>query len=124
MSKKVLVVDDNATIRTLSRKVLEGIGFEVEEAVDGQAGLEAAQAGSFQLILADVNMPRMDGITMIGHIRKLEGYQRVPVLVISTENSAEIMKRGKAAGANGWLVKPFQREKLLGVLEKLVKPRA
>lgn len=123
MSKKVLVVDDNATIRTLSRKVLEGIGFHVEEAVDGQAGLEAAQAGSFQLILADVNMPRMDGIEMIRQVRTLPGYQRVPVLVISTENSADIMKRGKEAGANGWLVKPFQREKLLGVLEKLVRPK-
>lgn len=121
MAKKVLVVDDNATIRSLSRKVLEGIGFEVSEAEDGQAGLEAAQADGFQLVLADINMPRMNGIEMITEIRKLDAYKRVPVLIISTENNAQIMQKGKAAGANGWLVKPFQREKLLGILQKLVK---
>jgi two-component system chemotaxis response regulator CheY len=121
MARKVLIVDDNATIRSLSRKVLEGIGFEVKEAEDGQAGVEAAQADAFQLVLADINMPRMNGIDMIAEIRKLDGYARVPILIISTENNAEIMKRGKAVGANGWLVKPFQREKLLGILQKLVK---
>lgn len=123
MSKKVLVVDDNATIRSLSRKVLEGIGFAVDEAGDGQEGLEAAGKTDYDLVLADINMPRMNGIEMIRGIRKLPCYARVPVLVISTENNATIMKEGKEAGANGWLVKPFQREKLLGVLQKLVKTK-
>ncbi|MEL6188739.1 MAG: response regulator, partial [Myxococcota bacterium] len=84
MAKEVLVVDDNATIRSLSRKVLEGLNFNVTEAVDGQAGLERAQEASFHLILADINMPRMNGIDMIRHIRALPGYARVPVLIIST----------------------------------------
>lgn len=121
VARKVLIVDDNATIRTLSRKVLEEIGFEVSEARDGQAGLNAARAEAFQLVLADINMPVMDGIEMITEIRKLPAYERVPILIISTENNPRIMQQGKAAGANGWLVKPFQREKLLSLLERLVK---
>lgn len=120
MSRRVLVVDDNATIRMLSGKVLAGMGLTPVDACDGEAGLALAEKERFELVLADVNMPKMDGIEMIRRIRKIPGYQRTPILIISTENTPEIMQRGKEAGANGWLVKPFQRERLLALLEKLV----
>ena len=121
MGKRVLIVDDNATIRSLSRKVVEGIGFEAVEAEDGQEGLNIAQEQAFQLVLTDINMPRMSGIEMTAKLRKLDAYQRVPILIITTESGKDIMQKGKAAGANGWLVKPFQREKLLELLKQLVK---
>ena len=121
MAKRVLIVDDNATIRSLSRKVVEGIGFESVEATDGQEGYETAQAQTFQLILTDINMPRMSGIEMVSKIRQLDSYRRVPILFITTESDKSVMQKGKEAGGNGWLVKPFQREKLLELLKKLVK---
>ena len=121
MTQRVLIVDDNATIRSLSRKVVQDIGFEAVEATDGQEGLEVAQAQKFQLILTDINMPRMSGIEMVTKIRALDDYKRIPILFITTESGKKIMQQGKEAGANGWLVKPFQREKLLDLLKKLVK---
>ena len=121
MARRVLIVDDNATVRSLSRKVVEDLGFEASEAEDGQAGYELAEKEQFQLVLSDINMPRMNGIDMIAKLRKLAAYERVPMLIITTEAGKDFMQKGKAAGANGWLVKPFRREKLVDLLKKLVK---
>lgn len=117
--KRALVVDDNAMIRSLSRRTVEELGFSVSEAVDGEDALAQAKVGRFHLILCDINMPRMDGIQLVGELRKFPAYARVPILMITTENSAETIQRGRAAGANGWLVKPFEREKLVALLKKL-----
>lgn len=119
MSKKALVVDDNATIRSLSRRTLEDLSFVVTEAEDGRDGLEKAQVDRFHLVLCDINMPRMNGIELVNELRKLPGYARIPILMITTEKSAEVIAQGKSAGANGWLVKPFQREKLISLLKQL-----
>lgn len=119
MAQKVLVVDDNATIRSLSRKILEGMSFSVEEAVDGEEGLEYCKRHQFCLILSDINMPKMNGLDMIKSIRRLPNYARIPILIISTESNPNMMQQGKTVGANGWMVKPFKREKLIEVLKKL-----
>lgn len=119
MSKRALVIDDNAMIRSLARKVLESLSFEVTDAVDGQDGLEKAQAESFHIVLCDINMPRMNGIELVTELRKRPSYRRIPILMITTEKSKEMIERGKAAGANGWLVKPFDRTKLVSLLKQL-----
>lgn len=121
MTRRVLVVDDNATLRALSRRVLESLGFEVDEAVDGQDGLTKAEATSYALVLTDVRMARVDGLTMVERIRALDSYRKVPILVVTTDHRPQTMARGRAVGANAWLVKPFQREQLLEVLKTLTR---
>lgn len=120
MSKKILVVDDSASMRSMVAFTLKGAGFEVEEAVDGVGGLEAAKADRFDLVLADVNMPRMDGIAMVRQMRGVAGYTGVPILVLTTESDPEKKQEGRAAGATGWLVKPFDPEQLLATVRRVV----
>ncbi|MEL7371978.1 MAG: response regulator [Myxococcota bacterium] len=119
MSNRVLIVDDNATIRSLASKVVESLGLQPTVAKDGQQGYELAAEQSFQLILSDINMPKMDGIEMISKVRKLPSYARTPILIITTESSDDMIQKGKQAGANGWMTKPFQREKLVDMLKRL-----
>lgn len=121
MSKgMVLVVDDNNTIRAMARKTLEDAGFSVVEAQNGAIGVSQAKSNDqLKLILADINMPVMGGLDMIRNIRQLAPHARTPILILSTENTKEMMSQGKAAGANGWMVKPFSPEKLMSVVNKL-----
>ena len=120
MSKgSVLVVDDNATIRAMVRKTLEGAGFSVIEAPNGAVGLEQAQADEFMLVLADINMPVMGGLDMVRSIRGESRNLKTPILVLSTENTKDVMRQGRDAGADGWMVKPFMPERLLAVVGKL-----
>jgi len=120
VSKKILVVDDSASMRGMVSFTLKGAGFEVKEAEDGVAGADAAAAEPFDVVLADVNMPRMDGISMVREIRKLPGYSGVPILVLTTESHQEKKQEGKAAGATGWLVKPFDPEQLLATVRRVL----
>ena len=99
---------------------LRAAGYQVTEAVDGQDGLEQASAQVFDLVLTDQNMPRMDGLTLIRSLRALPTYQRVPILMLTTESSDEMKSRGKSAGANGWLVKPFDPQRLIDVVKKVI----
>lgn len=119
--KQILTVDDSASIRQMVNFTLTKAGYAVAEAVDGKDGLGKIAAGKFDLIITDLNMPNMDGIQMIAAVRKLPNYSFVPILMLSTESQAEKKDAGRKAGATGWIVKPFNAEQLVSVVQKLVK---
>jgi two-component system chemotaxis response regulator CheY len=120
MAKIILAVDDSASIRQMVAFTLKSAGYEVVEAVDGMDGVEKAKARSVNLILTDQNMPRMDGLTLIKNVRALSQYKTTPILMLTTESSDAMKAQGKAAGATGWLVKPFDPKKLLEVVKKVI----
>ena len=117
---KILAVDDSASMRGMVAFTLRGAGHEVTEAENGQLALDAARAGAFELVLADVNMPVMDGIAMVRQLRTLDAYKGVPILMLTTESHTERKMEGKAAGATGWLVKPFDPEQLLATVKRVL----
>ncbi len=120
MAKSILAVDDSASIRQMVGFTLKSSGYEVVEAVDGMDGLEKAKGKSFNLILTDQNMPRMDGLTLIKSLRALPQYKTVPILMLTTESSDAMKLQGRTAGATGWLVKPFDPQKLVEVVKKVI----
>lgn len=120
MAKTILAVDDSPSIRNMVSFTLKSAGYEVVEAVDGQDGLDKAKTKSINLILTDQNMPRMDGLTLVKSLRALPQYKSAPILMLTTESSDEMKAKGKAAGATGWLVKPFDPPKLLEVVKKVI----
>ncbi len=120
MAKTILTVDDSASIRQMVSFTLKSAGYDVVEAVDGEDGLEKAKGRSFDLIFTDQNMPRMDGLTLIKNLRNLAQYKTVPILMLTTESGDAMKTAGRAAGATGWLVKPFDPAKLLEVVKKVI----
>jgi two-component system chemotaxis response regulator CheY len=120
MVKRILAVDDSAAMRNMVCVTLEGAGYQVIVAVDGQDGLEKAQSGVADLVLTDQNMPRMDGLTLVKSLRALPAYARTPILILTTESSDEMKSKGRAAGATGWLVKPFDPSRLIEVVGKVI----
>jgi two-component system chemotaxis response regulator CheY len=116
----ILTVDDSASIRQAIKIALSGEGYGVTEAVNGAEGLDKAGAGRFDLIITDLNMPVMDGLTMIRELRKRPAQAGVPILFLTTESDAEIKQQAKAAGATGWLTKPFDPEQLLRIVKKVL----
>jgi two-component system chemotaxis response regulator CheY len=120
MGKVVLTVDDSASIRQMVAFTLKSAGYEVVEAVDGEDGLNKAKSKSANLVLTDQNMPKMDGLTLIKSLRGLPQYRSTPILMLTTESSDAMKAAGKAAGATGWLVKPFDPQKLLEVVKKVI----
>lgn len=120
MGKSILIVDDSASIRQMLAFTLRSAGYEVDEAVDGKDGLGKAQRKAYQLVFTDQNMPNMDGLTLIKSLRGLPNYRSTPVLMLTTESSDAMKQQGRAAGATGWLVKPFDPPKLLEVTKKVL----
>lgn len=120
MTKTVLVVDDSASIRRAVAFFLKSAGYEVLIAVDGEEALAQAQSHSIQLVLTDQNMPRMDGLTLIHRLRELPAYQTVPILMLTTESSDAMKAEARALGATGWLVKPFDPQKFIDVINKVI----
>ena len=120
MGKRILTVDDSATVRKMVSYTLRGAGYDVVEAEDGVDGLEKASAQQVDLVLTDQNMPRMDGLTLIKSLREMPTYRRSPILVLTTESGDDMKQRGRAAGATGWMVKPFDPERLLTVVRKVL----
>ena len=120
MAKSILAIDDSASIRQMVGFTLKSSGYEVVEAVDGMDGLDKAKARTFNLVLTDQNMPRMDGLTLIKSLRALPQYKTVPILMLTTESSDAMKAQGKAVGATGWLVKPFDPQKLVEVVKKVI----
>jgi two-component system chemotaxis response regulator CheY len=111
---KLLIVDDSTMLRDmLSYALNEGGYSDVTEATDGVDGLKKANETTYDLIITDVNMPNMDGITLVGELRKLPQYSKSPILVLTTERGDEMKSKGKASGATGWIVKPFVPDQLL-----------
>ena len=122
MAKTILAVDDSTSIRQMVAFTLKSAGYTVIEAADGQEGLEKAtlHANDITLILTDQNMPRMDGLTLTKALRSMSPFATTPILMLTTESSDEMKSQGKAAGATGWLVKPFDPHKLLEVVKKVI----
>ncbi|AFU97316.1 response regulator [Simiduia agarivorans] len=116
----VLVVDDSVSMRGMVAATLAADGHRVVEAEDGVEALARAQAAQFDAVITDVNMPRMDGITLVRELRKLTQFKYTPILVLTTESSVEKKQEGRAAGATGWLVKPFNPEKLLATVARVL----
>ena len=120
MGRLILTVDDSSTMRQMITFTLKGAGFDVLEAGDGVEALEVATGKKLDLIITDVNMPRMDGITLVQRLRALPQFKFTPILVLTTESDASMKQKGKEAGATGWIVKPFNPEKLLDVVNKVI----
>ena len=116
----ILAVDDSASMRQMVTFTLKGAGYEVVEAADGVQALNAAKTRRFNLVITDVNMPNMDGIALIKELRALPNYKFTPLLMLTTESSPEKKQLGKAAGATGWIVKPFNPEQLLSTVKKVL----
>ena len=119
--KKILTVDDSASMRAMVQFTLEGEGYQVTEAVDGEDGLEKAKTTNFDLIISDINMPIMDGIEFVRAMRTLAQYRFTPILMLTTESGVDRKQAGKAAGATGWIVKPFDPQKLIAVVKKVLR---
>ena len=122
MSKTILIVDDSASIRQVVSITLKDAGYEVIEAVDGKDGLTKLDGKKVHLIISDVNMPNMDGISMVIAIKKLSAYRFTPIIMLTTEGSSDKKKQGQAAGAKAWIVKPFKPEQMLQAVSMLVLP--
>jgi len=116
----ILGVDDSASMRQMVSFTLTEAGHEVVLASDGAEGLEAARSGCFELVITDINMPNMNGIELVQNLRQLPDYKFTPILVLTTESSADRKQEGKAAGATGWLVKPFDPDQLLATVGKVI----
>ena len=116
----ILAVDDSASMRQMVAFTLKGAGYNVIESVDGKDALEKAKSGGADVVLTDVNMPNMDGIELVRQLRQLPKYKFTPMLLLTTESGADKKAQGKAAGATGWLVKPFNPEQLLATIAKVL----
>ncbi|AHM60151.1 response receiver CheY associated with MCPs of class 34H [Flammeovirgaceae bacterium 311] len=121
MAKSILVVDDSETIREAVSFTLENAQYEVQKAVDGEDALQMLNTGQYQLIITDLHMPRLDGIGLIKAIRARAEHQFTPILFLTTESQTSRKDEARAAGATGWIVKPFVPEKLVAVVQKLIR---
>lgn len=119
MAKSILVVDDSASVRQVVGMALRGAGHEVVEAIDGQDALTKLDGRKFHLVVSDVNMPNMDGISFVKAMKQRADYRFTPVLMLTTESEESKKAEGKAAGAKAWLVKPFKPDVLLAAVTKL-----
>ena len=119
MSKTILTVDDSRTMRDMLKMALSEAGFNVLQAVDGVDGLEVLRASTPDVIVTDINMPKMDGFGLIEAVRKDNRYRKVPILVLTTESDAAKKMRAKEAGATGWIVKPFEPTKLIAAIRRV-----
>lgn len=120
MSKSILVVDDSASLRSSLEAALRNAGFEVTLAEDGVDAVRILDGRGFDLVITDVNMPQMDGITLIRRLRVDHRHKYTPVLMLTTSSEVETMKQGKEAGATGWMSKPYNPEILIAVARRLV----
>jgi len=122
MAKTIMIVDDSASIRQVVGLTLKGAGFDVIDAVDGVDAIKKLDGVKIHLLITDVNMPNMDGITLVQEAKKLPAYKFTPMMMLTTEASDEKKQAGRAAGAKAWLVKPFQPPMLLAAVSKLILP--
>ena len=117
----ILAVDDSASLRQMVVFTLKQAGHQVIEASNGQDALQKAKGSRIDLVLSDVNMPLMDGLTLVRELRKLPAMKFTPILMLTTESSAEKKQEGKAAGATGWIVKPFSPDQLLATVKRVLR---
>lgn len=117
----ILAVDDSASMRKMVSFTLTGAGFHVVEAVDGQDAFEKAQSHTIDLVLTDQNMPRLDGLGLTRKLRDHPKFKATPILILTTESSDQMKQAGRSAGATGWLVKPFDPNRLIEVIQKVIR---
>ncbi|MDZ5604345.1 response regulator [Pseudomonas sp. RP23018S] len=122
MAKTVLVVDDSSSVRQVVGIALKSAGYDVIEAGDGKDALNKLTGQKVHLIISDVNMPNMDGITFVKEVKKLASYKFTPIIMLTTESQASKKAEGQAAGAKAWVVKPFQPAQMLAAVSKLILP--
>ncbi|MBK8001703.1 MAG: response regulator [Verrucomicrobia bacterium] len=120
MSKTIMTADDSPSMRQMINFTLRNAGFEVVEAVDGQDALTKLTGAPVGMLITDLNMPNIDGIELIRQVRALPQYKYVPIIMLTTESQDEKKQAGKAAGASGWIVKPFRAEQLVAVAKKFL----
>ncbi len=121
MEKTILIVDDSESIREVLIFTLENAGYKVVAAVDGLDALHLLYGKKFDLILTDLHMPNMDGIALIKEVRKMDEYKYTPILYLTTESQQTIKNEARAAGATGWIIKPFMSDKLISAIAKIIK---
>jgi two-component system chemotaxis response regulator CheY len=122
MAKTIMIVDDSASLRQVVRIALAGAGYEVVEASDGADALNKLDGRKLHLIISDVNMPNLDGISFVREAKKKPDYRFTPIIMLTTEGQEEKKREGQAAGAKAWVVKPFQPPQMLAAVAKLVLP--
>ena len=122
MTKTIMIVDDSASLRQVVSIALKGAGYDVLEAEHGKDALGKLDGRKINLIVSDVNMPVMDGITLVQEVKKLPSYKFTPIIMLTTEGSDEKKQKGKLAGAKAWIVKPFQPEQMLKAVSTLIAP--
>ncbi|OGQ51853.1 MAG: two-component system response regulator [Deltaproteobacteria bacterium RIFCSPLOWO2_02_FULL_53_8] len=120
MAKIVMIVDDSASIRQVVNLTLRKVGYDVIEAVDGQDALKKLANVKVNLLICDVNMPNMDGISLVRSLKAMPDYKYVPVIMLTTESQEAKKQEGRAAGARAWVVKPFKPEQMLEAVSKLI----
>lgn len=116
----ILTVDDTASMRQMVSYTLSDAGYEVEQAADGQEALDFCNKQKFDLVIADINMPVMDGITLVKKLRGTKDYKFTPILMLTTESQEDKRQEGKTAGATGWIVKPFNPDQLVNVVKNVL----
>ena len=122
MAKTIMIVDDSASIRTVVGIALRGEGYTVIEAKDGQDAINKLTGQKVYLIISDVNMPIMDGITFVKHVKQMAAYKFTPIIMLTTESDESKKREGQAAGARAWVVKPFKPEQMLAAVQRLCLP--
>lgn len=122
MGKTILIVDDSASLRQVVNLTLQGAGYEVIEACDGKDALVKLDGKKVHLIISDVNMPNMDGISLLKEVKKHPSYKFTPIIMLTTESQESKKAEGQAAGAKAWVVKPFQPAQMLAAVSKLILP--
>jgi len=120
MKKRILTVDDSPSMRQMVRMTLETAGYDVEEAEDGVDALEKLQGKQVDMMISDLNMPRMNGLDLVRQVRGQPRHKFIPIIMLTTESLAATKMEGKQAGATGWIVKPFREDQLLKVVEKVL----
>ena len=121
MAKRIMTVDDAASVRQLVSFTLSNEGYEVVEASDGKDAIRKLENTQVDMVVTDLNMPEMNGIELIKNLRAQAKYRFIPIIMLTTESQAGSKQEGKAAGATGWIVKPFQPEQLIGVVKKVLR---
>jgi len=120
MSKRIMIVDDSVTVRQVLRLTLSNAGYELLEACDGEDALNVLSGESLDMMITDLNMPKLDGIELIRKVRQKPEYRFLPIVMLTTESADEKKQAGKSAGASGWIVKPFKPEQLLKVVKMVL----
>jgi two-component system chemotaxis response regulator CheY len=122
MAKTIMIVDDSASLRQVVHIALQGAGYDIVEGCDGKDALSKLTGQKIHLIISDVNMPNMDGITFVKEVKKLPNYKFTPIIMLTTESQEAKKQEGQAAGAKAWVVKPFKPEQMLMAVSKLILP--